>query len=191
MNLAEILIVSIGLSFDVFAAMICEGAMLARVEKKKLVWICVIFCVWQLFAVAAGNLVTLIPVFARTSREMQMVWNSLSVIIFLGLGIYMLRKAWKKEPLLEQRMGIHYRRIWILAVATSIDAFFAGIGFGFLRAEILAVGLVLEVVTALFVVAGVYTGYRLGYEEKFKAHGIGGVMLIIAGIDVIIRYLIK
>ena len=34
MNLAEILVISVGLSFDVFAVMICEGAMLARVEKK-------------------------------------------------------------------------------------------------------------------------------------------------------------
>lgn len=35
MNLAEIVVVSIGLSLDVFAVTACEGAMLAEVEKKK------------------------------------------------------------------------------------------------------------------------------------------------------------
>lgn len=191
MSLAEILLVSVGLSFDVFAAMICEGAMLARVEKKKLIFICLIFCIWQQAAVVCGNLITLIPVFADSSREMQTAGSCLSMIIFVTLGIYMLWKAYRKEAFLEQCAKISYRKIWLLAVATSIDAFFAGIGFGFLDAEMAAVGLTLAVITALFVIGGIYTGYRLGYEEKAKAHGIGGVILIIAGMDVIIRYLIK
>ena len=36
-----------------------------------------------------------------------------------------------------------------------------------------------------------YTSYRLGYEQRTKAYAIGGIILIIAGIDVIIRYLIQ
>lgn len=100
MSLAEILLVSVGLSFDVFAAMICEGAMLARVEKKKLIFICLIFCIWQQAAVVCGNLITLIPVFADSSREMQTAGSCLSMIIFVTLGIYMLWKAYRKEAFL-------------------------------------------------------------------------------------------
>ena len=190
MNLAEILVISVGLSFDVFAVMICEGAMLVRVEKKKLIFMGLIFCGWQLAAVLVGNLITLIPPFQNSSNGLQKVWDGLSVVIFMALGAYMLYKAWKNEPVFETRSAVNYRSTCVVAMATSLDAFFAGIGFGFLDSEILAVGLVLELVTLLFVVLGVYTGYRLGYEQKTKAYGTGGVILMVSGIDVIIRYML-
>ena len=135
-------------------------------------------------------MITLIPLFRSSSKELQRVWNGFSVAIFAALGVYMLYKAWKNEPILETRSTVSYRRTCVVAMATSLDAFFAGIGFGFLDSEIVVVGLVLELVTLLFVVLGVYTGYRLGYEQKTKAYRAGGIMLMISGIDVIIRYML-
>ena len=44
--------------------------------------------------------------------------------------------------------------------------------------------------TVLMVVFGLYTGYRFGFEQKTKAYSIGGVLLIIGGIDVVIRYIV-
>ena len=123
MNLAEILVISVGLSFDVFAVMICEGAMLVRVEKKKLICMGLIFCGWQLAAVLVGNLITLIPPFQNSSNGLQKVWDGLSVVIFMALGAYMLYKAWKNEPVFETRSAVNYRSTCVVAMATSLDAF--------------------------------------------------------------------
>ena len=191
MNLAEILMISVGLSFDIMAVTICVGATLQKIEKKKLVCMGLIFCVWQLVAVGLGFLVARFPVMQTRTSEMQNIWNVFSVIIFLALGVYMFVKGWRKKDFLERRGQISYQKACAAAMATSLDAFFAGIGFGFLGTKILAVGLILELVTLVFAMAGAFVGYRLGYEQRTKAYAIGGVLLIIAGIDVIIRYLIQ
>lgn len=189
MNLVEIILISMGLSLDVFAVTICEGAMLARVEKKKLVIMCVIFCVWQLVAVQTGNLITLIPIFANSSTSMQLIWNGISVVILVVLGIYMLYKAWRREAIFEHLSDIDYKKVCITAIITSLDAFFAGIGFGFMDTEVIKVQVSLEIATILSVIIGVYTGYRMGYEQKTKAYGIGGIILILSAIELIVRYL--
>ena len=191
MNLAEILIISIGLSFDIFAVTVCVGATLQKIEKKKLVCMGLIFCIWQLIAVGLGFLVARFPVMQTRTSEMQNMWDAFSVIIFLALGVYMFAKGWRKKDFLERRGQISYQKAWAAAMMTSLDAFFAGIGFGFLGTEILAVGRSLELGTLIFALAGTFVGYRLGYEQRTKAYAIGGIILIIAGIDVIIRYLIQ
>ena len=97
----------------------------------------------------------------------------------------MFAKGWRKKDFLERRGQISYQKAWAAAMMTSLDAFFAGIGFGFLGTEILAVGLILELVTLIFALAGTFVGYRLGYEQRTKAYAIGGIILIIAGIDAV------
>lgn len=189
MNLLEIILISMGLSLDILAVTICEGAMLARIEKKKLVIMCVIFCVWQLVAVQAGNLITLIPIFADSSTSMQLFWNGISVVILIGLGMYMLYKAWRRETIFEHLSDINYKKICITAFITSLDAFFAGIGFGFMDTEVIMVQIALVIATILSVIIGVYIGYRMGYEQKTKAYGIGGIILIFSAIELIVRYL--
>ena len=55
--------------------------------------------------------------------------------------------------------------------------------------NIKAVLIMIICVTIAMVIIGLYTGYRLGFEQKSKAY-IGGGALIAAGIDVIVRYIV-
>ncbi len=189
MTLWEIILVSIGLSLDVYAVVVLYSAMLAKIEKRKLVNMCLIFAGWQMLAVLAGNLITELPFFKMVSTQMEDLWDVISVVIFFALGAYMLYKAGKREVVFEHRSEINYKKVCLAAVITSLDAFFAGIGTGFLETELLAELITMAVVTILIVILGMYTGYRLGWEQKKKANGLGGIILCLAGIDVIIRYL--
>lgn len=188
MNLFEILMISIGLSFDVFAVMIVEGAMLAKIEKKKLAIMCAIFCLWQFISVMGGNLLTLIPLFQKTFFGLRLLWTIVSTIIFFALAAFMFYKAWRKEDIFEQSHEIKYKHVCITAIIVSLDAFFAGIGFGFLNTELLLVGLVLEIVTVLSVILGIYTGYRLGCEQRSKALYLGAFCILLASIEVTVRF---
>lgn len=189
MDVLEILMICIGLSLDVFAVCICEGSMLMQIKKKRMINMCIIFCLWQTAAVEVGNLISMIPIFSQVSEDVQDIWQFFSVIIFLGLGTYMLYKAWKKEIILEQRSEINYKKVCMAAMITSLDALFAGIGIGFFGARLSILAIMTGIITFIFVILGILTGYRLGYEQKTKVYWGGGLILIAAGIDVIVRYL--
>lgn len=190
MNLIEILVIAVGLSLDVYAVVVCQGAVLLNIEKSKFLKISLIFCAWQVAAVIVGHGITLIPYLAVKAENMRSLWELISVIIFMALGVYMLYKAWKNEIILERRSEINYRRLFVAAGFTSMDAFFAGIGFGFLNTGMMAETLSILIVTVIVVVLGLYTGYRLGYEQKTKAYGIGGILLLLSAVDVIFKYLV-
>lgn len=127
MTIWEIILVSIGLSLDVYAVVVLYSAMLAKIEKRKLVSMCLIFAGWQVLAVLVGTLVTHLPFFQRMSSEMEHLWDVISVVIFFVLGAYMLYKAGKHEVVFEHRSEINYKKVCVAALITSLDAFFAGI----------------------------------------------------------------
>ena len=55
MNWIENVLIIAGVSLDIFAAMECQGALVAKVDKKQLSVICALIAVWQLCALALGN----------------------------------------------------------------------------------------------------------------------------------------
>lgn len=84
MTIWEIILVSIGLSLDVYAVVVLYSAMLAKIEKRKLVNMCLIFAGWQMLAVLAGNLITELPFFKMVSTQMEHLWDVISVVIFFA-----------------------------------------------------------------------------------------------------------
>ena len=189
MSLIEILIISIGLSLDVYAVVVCQGAVLLKIEKTKLLKMSLFFCAWQVVAVAIGHAVTLIPYLADIAKNVSYVGEFISVIIFTVIGVYMLYKAWKNEGILERLSDVNYKHLCVAAFFTSLDTLFAGMGFGLLKARFYIVALSILIITAVMVILGLYTGMRLGYEQKTKAYGIGGILLLISAIDVVLKYL--
>lgn len=140
-------------------------------------------------AVSIGHTVTLIPYLADIAKNVSYVGEFISVIIFTVIGVYMLYKAWKNEGILERLSDVNYKQLCVAAFFTSLDALFAGMGFGLLKARFYIVALSILIITAVMVILGLYTGMRLGYEQKTKAYGIGGILLLISAIDVVLKYL--
>ena len=184
MSLIEILIISIGLSLDVYAVVVCQGAVLLKIEKTKLLKMSLFFCAWQVVAVSIGHTVTLIPYLADIAKNVSYVGEFISVIIFTVIGVYMLYKAWKNEGILERLSDVNYNQLCVAAFFTSLDALFAGMGFGLLKARFYIVALSILIITAVMVILGLYTGMRLGYEQKTKAYGIGGNADVFVALEV-------
>ena len=146
----------------------------------------------QLGGLIIGNLVTLLPAVPTDhSKKVADGWEGITVLIFAGLGIYMICKGVKREQVLERRKdAIEWKTTTALALVTSIDAFMAGVGMGFLDTEVIAQAITLFPVTVLQVILGVYAGYRLGLKHNRHAYWIGGAMLLLASADVVIHYYI-
>lgn len=192
MSVPEIIIISAGLSLDVFVAVAYMGSGFSKINKKNLLALCLLFGGVQWGCLIVGNLLTLLPIFRNSSSSrIADHWEAVTVLIFVGLGIYMIWKGLKKQNLLERRNDeIDWKKTTFLAFVTSIDAFLAGIGMGFLEAQMIHQSLTIFPITVLSVILGVYAGYRLGTVHNSQAYLAGGALFLIAGLDVVIQYCI-
>lgn len=190
MSVVEILLVSVGLSIDAFVAVAYIGEGFSKIQIKNMVGLCFLFGGMQLGTLLIGNLITLLPMFSWAhAQDMADSWEGLTVLIFAGLGIYMICKGIKRENVLERRQDtIDWKTTTIMSALTSIDAFFAGVGLGFLDTEMICQALTLFPVTVLEVIFGIIVGYRLGLKHNRHAYWIGGALLLISSVDVLLHY---
>ena len=113
-------------------------------------------------------------------------WEILSVLIFIGLGIYMICKARNNKQIFERRNDeINWKRLRKLAVLTSVDALLPEWESALECRDSGNRGMVLLPVTIIQCFLGVEVGYRLGCEYNCKAYWIGGILFLIAGADMI------
>lgn len=192
MNMIEELVVIAGISLDIFAVMECQGSLVAKIEKQHLALMSVILVAGQALTLGVGNLLSVFLGRYQTSEYEIFLEEVLAVVIFFGMGIRLLLKAWKNERVVERREEkFHMREFVQLCVRNCMFTLLIGIAFGFLDSGVLQVLCIAAAMTVLVTVLGMYTGYRLGFEHKVKAYLAGGVLLIAAGADVIIRYIIN
>ena len=191
MNWIEILLITLGISLDIFGVVACQGAQVAKIDKKSLAIGCAIVAFSQLVALYVGNFgASLLVRYDIKNKQIRTIYI-LSAIIFICLGIRMIWKAWKNENIVEHKEEkIDFRKFWNLAKMTAIYTLLAGAAFGFLGTSVKLLVIMIICFTVLVVIAGFYTGYRLGFEQKIKAYRIGGILLAIGGIDAILRYVV-
>ncbi|MBQ2014861.1 MAG: manganese efflux pump, partial [Peptococcaceae bacterium] len=81
------------------------------------------------------------------------------------------------------------KAMFLLAVATSIDALAMGVTFAFLRVNIAAAVLFIGCITFFCSAAGVKIGNVFGVRFKSKAELAGGVILILMGCKILLEHL--
>ena len=190
MNWLETILVTLGISLDIFAAMECKGAQLSKIEKKPLVILCVLFAVWQTAALyigsAAGSFLRMREV-SPSGGNTQII----AVAIFGVLGVLMIRKAWKNEPVIERRDDRYAWKSLIARLALiSTWTLVLGVALGFLGTATVILLTAILAATVIVVIAGLHVGYHMGYEQKTKAYAIGGILLIAGAVDTIFRFVV-
>ena len=183
MDLVTLLTLAVGLAMDAFAVSICKGlAMREKVLKKG-----IIVGLWF------GGFQALMPTigfFLGTQFKDQITsidhWIA---FVLLGLiGINMIKEALSNEE--EQADdSIAVKEMFMLAVATSIDALAVGITFAFLNVHIVSAASIIGVCTFLISFAGVKIGNIFGTKYKSKAELAGGIILILLGFKILFEHL--
>lgn len=183
----EILMISVGLSLDVFAYALYKGAMMPGIHKPALIKIGCVFTLWQMVSLLLGNMITNIPM-VKTAEKAAVRWRFLSILIFTGLGLYMIFKGRRHQTIIEHKDDkVELRQIAVWACITSIDAFLAGIGFGLFRTDFLITVITVGIVTVVSVILGIYAGYWMGCQSINKIVTRGGCILLIGGIELLVR----
>ena len=91
----------------------------------------------------------------------------------------------KEEEHVNADMDI--KSMFILAVATSIDALAVGVTFAFLKVEIVSAVSFIGVITFVCSAAGVKIGSLFGMKYKSKAELSGGIILILIGTKILLE----
>ena len=142
-------------------------------------------------SILLGNLFTLIPALGEIATRTEEIWKFVSAFIFFIIGIVMILRSAKKEKIEEKREdGFQIKEVLIWACITSIDAFLAGIGFGFLQVELWTAIIILGVITAICTILGALAGYWLGCQSKNKIVIVGGCILLLGGVELLVRTII-
>ena len=180
MTLLEIFLIGIGLSMDAFAVAICKGlAMPDKVHKRSAFLIALYFGVFQAVMPALGWLLG--SQFAHYVTRFA-PW----------IGGNMIRESRAEEEEDEQPSDgqVKHKELFVLAVATSIDALAVGVTFSMVELSVsiwLAVCLI-GCTTFLISLGGVYVGNVFGAKYKNKAEFVGGTILILIGVKIILEH---
>lgn len=79
--------------------------------------------------------------------------------------------------------------MFLLAVATSIDALAVGVSFAALNENIWRAIVIIGLTTFIFSVVGVKIGNVFGSKYEKKAAIAGGIILIIIGVKILLEHL--
>lgn len=185
MGIAELLLVAVGLSMDAFAVAVCKGLSMGKINYKRGFLIALFFGVFQ-------GLMPFIGWVLGVQFEEYIVsfdhWIAFVLLAFIGGK--MLFEAFEKEK--EEccdRFSI--TELFILAIATSIDALAVGITFALIAPEIgigLSVSLI-GVITFALSFVGVIIGNKFGAKYKRFAEMAGGTILCLMGLKIFLEHL--
>jgi putative Mn2+ efflux pump MntP len=190
MNWLETILVILGISLDIFAAMACKGAQLSKIERTPLVKVCLLFALWQTAALYIGSSCGGF-LRKRDTNPGGSATEIIAVVIFGVLGILMIRKAWKKEQILERRDDKYAWKGLVARLALiSLGSLALGAALGFLGTSTVIVLTAVLADTVAMVIAGLYVGYHWGYEQKTKAYAVGGALLLAGAVDTLFRFVL-
>ena len=116
-------------------------------------------------------------------------WLILALLLFVGGKMIVDAKNMEEEEVSCKPFS--HARLFILAIATSIDAMAAGISLSLSQAPMLSSVLFIGMVTFLLSFVGTMWGKFLGSRFRSLASVIGGLVLISIGIKVVVEHIIQ
>lgn len=185
MGFVELLLLAIGLSMDAFAVSICKGLATKEVSVREMCTAGIWFGGFQALMPLIGYLLGTTFADAITGFDH---WVAFGLLAFIGGN--MVREAFSKQDEDEDvNDSFGAKTMFIMAVATSIDALAVGVTFAFLKVQIIpAIGFI-GIITFLFSFCGVKIGNLFGGRYEKKAELIGGIILILIGVKILLEHL--
>lgn len=178
----ELLLISIGLAMDAFAVAVCKGLSMKKINISKPIIVGIWFGVFQALMPAIGYFL---------GNKFESVITSINHLIAFALlvfiGVNMIRETFK-EAEEDIKDDLCLKSMFVLAIATSIDALTIGITFAFFEVNILKAVLMIGIVTFILSFLGVVIGNKFGNKYEKKAQILGGTILICLGIKNLLEH---
>jgi len=186
MGFAELLILAFAMSMDAFAVSICKGLSMKKAGLKEGsicgIWFGGFQALMPLIGFFLGSL------FAEAIERFDH-WIAFGLLVIIGAN--MLKEAFGKcDSCEEHDADLSFKTMFVMAVATSIDALAAGLSLSMAGGVNiwLAISLI-GVVTFVMCALGVKIGNIFGSRFEKKAQIAGGVILILLGTKILLEHM--
>ena len=183
MGLIELFLIAVGLSMDAFAVSVCKGLAMPKCTFKKAAIVGLWFGGFQALMPAIGYILG-----AQFQEAIASIDHWIAFVLLALIGGNMIHEALDNDEE-EADASLDVKTMFLLAVATSIDALAIGITFAFLQVRLAPSVTVIGCITFGFTIAGVFIGNVFGSKIKDKATLIGGLILIGIGVKILLEHL--
>ena len=185
MGFLELFILAVGLSMDAFAVSVCKGLAMKKASRRAQLCCGAWFGGFQALMPLIGYFLGTLFLDAISAIDH---WIAFGLLVLIGVN--MLWEAMGSEEEEAADADLSVKTMFILAVATSIDALAVGIslamaGVGSIWLAVLLIGVTTFVLSAI----GVRVGNVFGSRYEKKAETVGGVILILLGVKILLEHL--
>ncbi len=183
MGFVELFLIGIGLSMDAFAVAVCKGLKMQRLNLKQTALIALFFGGFQAIMPLIGWLLG-----ANFKDYIVDFDHWIAFVLLAFIGGKMVYESFKNEED-DDCDKFDIKELFVLAIATSIDALAVGITFAFLQVNIISAITLIGITTFILAAVGVFIGHKFGAVYKSKAELAGGLILILIGLKILLEHL--
>ena len=191
MSIIELLLIGIGLSMDAFAVSVCKGLGMTKLNKKNAFLIALFFGGFQALMPWLGWFIG-----SRFQKYIEQFdhWIAFGLLVFIG-GQMIYESLKEKDEVETEGDQLDIGQLFLMAIATSIDALAVGVSFAFLGikscSSILYPAGIIGFVSFFMSLIGLIFGIRFGcgIARKLRAELWGGIILILIGTKILIEHL--
>ncbi len=174
-----------GLAMDAFSVSLANGLNEPKMKKRRMCFIAGVFAFFQFLMPLIGWVCVHTIAQYFVAFEKFIPWIALVLLCFIGGK--MLIEGIKSKESDNESCAVCASALFVQGIATSIDALSVGFtiaDYDFIKALISC--LIIAVVTFIICMVGLFLGKKFGTKFAGKASILGGVILILIGIEIFI-----
>lgn len=178
-------LLGVGLAMDAFSVSLANGLNEPKMRKSRMGLIAGVFAGFQAFMPFIGWVCVHTVLQYFQVFEKFIPWIALILLCYIGGS--MLKDGIQNNEEEVEKAEVGFKALMIQGIATSIDALSVGFTiaeYGLLMAVVAA--LIIGVLTFFICFAGLALGKKFGTVFSNKATIIGGIILIIIGLEIFI-----
>ena len=189
--MVKVIIISIflgiGLAMDAAAVSMANGMNEPCMKRKKIIQIASMFGLFQGLMPFIGYILG-----SLILSKIEWIIPWVALVLLSIIGSKMLIDGIKgHEEECEERVGLTFKVLLVQAVATSIDALSVGFTIAdYTFIEALVAVLLIAAVTFVISYGAVYVGKKFGTKFGSKSEMVGGIILILIGLEIFISGII-
>lgn len=180
-------LLGVGLAMDAFSVSMANGLNEPHMRKRKLIYIAFVFGAFQALMPMIGWFCvhTIVEIFSAFASIVP--WIALILLAYIGgkMIIEGIRTDIDEEE--EKEKTLSRSDLFIQGIATSIDAL--SVGFTIANYNLLmasSASLIIAIVTFVICLVGLKIGQIFGAKLSNKAQLLGGIILIVIGLEIFI-----
>lgn len=185
MDIAQIIVLAIGLSMDSLVISLTSGAIIGNHRVVNVLKIAGMLAFMQMSLTVFGWFIG--STFAQYIDKYDH-WLAFGILFFLGARVIVcsLKDGEDSSPF----NPLNFKVMFSLGIATSIDATAVGLSMSLVNIDIYMPAVVIGVVTLIISCLGVVFGSKVGQRYNLKINILGGIILVLIGFSILLQHTI-